>query len=303
MELHQVVDIFFEGRLKVHGELHLETLGTIQWLSRIGLEEKRFDEAETWSKRALEGYQKLQGEKSTEIYNTKYWMGRLRYDEGRYDDAECILKEALTGYRVEKHRNDITATLFWLGKCSSENKRYEDAERIWKEELDERRAGTSKPDKLMARTLLHLSRLYRLLERWEETKKAAEEVLSIQQNLPKPDTADISEATELIKLVDSTTVCGPRVDGEETSGQVPVPVTPVPLVETESDDQRMEASPIQAESEGHDPDGEALPDPGGDPRASSEFLMMPTPLSPPRPRSPFDLRSQFGTQPNSWSMF
>jgi tetratricopeptide (TPR) repeat protein len=210
------------------------------------------------------------------------------------------LKEALTGYRVEKRLNDITATLFWLGKCSWESKRYEDAERLWKEELDERRAGTSKPDKLMARTLLHLSRLYRVLERYEETKKAAEEALAIQQDALKPDTADISEATELIKLVDSSTISGPPVDAKEASVTT---ATSMPVVEIESGDRRMEMPSIQAESESQVTDGEALPDPGGDPRASSEFLMMATHLAPPRPRSPFDLRSQFGARPNSWSMF
>lgn len=238
-----------------------------------------------WSKRALDGYQKLQSENSTEILNTKYWWAHIYYGQGSYAEAVRLWNEALAGYKEGKRRSDILATLFWLGKAAFAQIQYDEAERLWKEELDERRVDSSKPDKLIGRVLSHLARLYHQQDRREEAQKAAQEALSIQQEVLKSDDPDLLETIELVKLIEpeesQPTVIHP---------QIPIEVEPAVSGAADSDWETIEE--------------DAAPDPGGGPSASSELLSQASSsFPPPRPRSPFHMRSQFGSRPNSWSMF
>ncbi|KAJ5186047.1 Tetratricopeptide-like helical [Penicillium cf. griseofulvum] len=130
-----------QGREKVLGNEHQETLRSAHWLGLSLCRQKWYKEAEIMSRRALEGREKVLGHNHEETLRTAQWLGHSLYHRGQYKEAEEIFRQTLQG-RKEVLGEASTHTLYsthYLGLSLFRQKRYNEAEDMFRQALHGRR--------------------------------------------------------------------------------------------------------------------------------------------------------------------
>jgi tetratricopeptide (TPR) repeat protein len=84
-----------EGRRRVLGEHHLDTLVSLNNMGLLYLEQHRYSEAETLFNELLEERRRALGPDHPDTIGVWYSLGRLRLEQQQYAEAEAPLREAL----------------------------------------------------------------------------------------------------------------------------------------------------------------------------------------------------------------
>ncbi|KAJ5827818.1 Tetratricopeptide-like helical [Penicillium robsamsonii] len=129
-----------QGREKVLGEDHEETLRSAHWLGLSLFRQKRYNEAVRMSRRALRGRKNVLGHNHEETLRSAHWLGHSLYNNGQYKEAETMFRQTLQG-REQVLGHDSKETLYsahYLGLSLHRQKKYNEAKTVFRQALQGR---------------------------------------------------------------------------------------------------------------------------------------------------------------------
>ncbi len=89
-----LLEAALDGRTRLLGRDHPDTIESLAALAQLGWRESRFDEAVGLTHELLELRRRVYGEQSSEVAVTLDFLGRLLTDAGRYEEADAALRKA-----------------------------------------------------------------------------------------------------------------------------------------------------------------------------------------------------------------
>ncbi|KAL8865632.1 MAG: hypothetical protein Q9198_009229 [Flavoplaca austrocitrina] len=88
-----------DGREKVLGKEHPDTLTSVDNLASVLRYQGKYEEAEPMNRRALDGYEKVLGKEHPSTLTSVYCLAYLLHQQQRYQMARPLYERALVGYR------------------------------------------------------------------------------------------------------------------------------------------------------------------------------------------------------------
>ncbi|KAI4221404.1 MAG: hypothetical protein L6R40_008636 [Gallowayella cf. fulva] len=88
-----------DGREKVLGKEHPDTLTSVSNLALVLRDQGKYDEAEQMNRRALDGSEKVLGKEHPDTLTSVYCLAYLLHQQQRYQMARPLYERALVGYR------------------------------------------------------------------------------------------------------------------------------------------------------------------------------------------------------------
>jgi tetratricopeptide (TPR) repeat protein len=154
----------FEGRIKVLGKEHPDTLMSMNDLASLLESQGKYDEAEPIYRQTLQLSEKVLGKEHPGTLTSINNLAFLLESQGKYDEAEPIYRQTLqlTQKVLGKEHPDTLISMNNLASLLVSQGKYDEAEPIYRQtlELSEKVLGKEHPD-----TLISMNNLAFLLER------------------------------------------------------------------------------------------------------------------------------------------
>jgi tetratricopeptide (TPR) repeat protein len=147
--------------LRVAGEDHPETLGTLHRLAWLRSRQGRFDEAERLYRRSLAGRRRIYGDDHRWTLLTKNALAGMYRDQRRYPEAEPLYREILESRKrvLGDDHVDTLQCMRDLATVCSGQERHDEAAALLQELLRIQREAPSRTDSSITTTLYGLARL------------------------------------------------------------------------------------------------------------------------------------------------
>ena len=141
-----------DGREKVLGNEHPDTLISVSNLALVLQHQGKYDEAEQVNRRALDGREKVLGKEHPDTLTSVSNLVLVLRDQGKYDEAEQINRRALDGREkvLGKEHPDTLTSVSNLASVLQHQGKYDEAEQVNRRALDgrEKVLGKEHPDTL-----------------------------------------------------------------------------------------------------------------------------------------------------------
>jgi tetratricopeptide (TPR) repeat protein len=127
-----------EGREKVLGYEHRDTLTSVNNLGNVLSSQGKYEEAEVMYRRALEGYEEVLGREHPHTLTSVSNLGNVLFSQGKYEEAEAMHRRALeTREKVLGYEHPDTLTsVNNLGLVLSSLGKYGEAEVVYRRALE-----------------------------------------------------------------------------------------------------------------------------------------------------------------------
>jgi tetratricopeptide (TPR) repeat protein len=188
----KVVRMSVEGREKVLGPEHPDTLASVNNLGSVLERQGKYEEAEAIHRRALEGREKVLGPEHPDTLSSVDNLGLILSRQGKYEEAEAIHRWALEGREkvLGPEHPDTLISIDNLGWVLERQGKYEEAEAMhWRAlEAKEKVLGPEHPD-----TLTSVDNLGSVLERqgkYEEAEAMHRRALEAKEKVLGPEHPD-----------------------------------------------------------------------------------------------------------------
>ncbi|OOQ87150.1 hypothetical protein PEBR_18436 [Penicillium brasilianum] len=172
----------FEGREKVLGKHHRDTLDSVHWLGVCLCSLNRYKEAETMFRQALQGREKVLGKDDKDTLDSAQWLGVYLFSQNWYKEAESMFRQAVQGQ--EKvwgyHHENALDSVHWLGVCLHSQNRYKEAEHMFRQALRGREKVFGYDQKNTLNPSQWLSQIAYNQRRYEEAETLFQQALLVR---------------------------------------------------------------------------------------------------------------------------
>ncbi|KAJ5692033.1 Tetratricopeptide-like helical [Penicillium macrosclerotiorum] len=129
-----------EGREKVLGLDHKDTLFSIYWLGRCLYQQGQYEEAEPLFRQALEGREKVLGLDHKDTLSSIHDFGLCLFEQDKNEEAESLFRRALEGREkvLGLDHKDTLFSIYCLGCCLYQQGQYKEAESLFRRALEGR---------------------------------------------------------------------------------------------------------------------------------------------------------------------
>jgi tetratricopeptide (TPR) repeat protein len=127
-----------DGRRKLQGLIHPDTLCALFWLARVYFEQAKYADAQTLWEEELEGRRQCHESPRSDTLTAMYWLARTHFEQANYEEAQTLWEEELEGLR-QLHgslHSDTLAAMFWLARGYFEQGKYQEAQTLWEKALE-----------------------------------------------------------------------------------------------------------------------------------------------------------------------
>ncbi|KAJ5899943.1 hypothetical protein N7495_004687 [Penicillium taxi] len=116
----------YQGRKKILGASHENTLQSLHWLGHALLEQEKYSAAEAELRQAYQGQKETLGASHGNTLQSLHWLGCALFEQKKYSAAEEELRQAYQGRKKTlgaSHENTLQS-LHWLGRALLKQKKW-----------------------------------------------------------------------------------------------------------------------------------------------------------------------------------
>ncbi|MEY2409137.1 MAG: eukaryotic-like serine/threonine-protein kinase [Verrucomicrobiota bacterium] len=174
---------------RLYGSEHAMTLGTMDRLARVYLEQGKAADAESLDLKVLEIRKRVFGEEHVSTLVTMHDLGWVYSNEGKFEKAEALYRQVLAVDKRNKAPEDpsVLSTMNNLASACRDLGKLDEAETLLRQvvEIRIREYGTNAPDTL--NSMHNLANVYQARHQYKEAEELYRQTVELKLKVFKPD--------------------------------------------------------------------------------------------------------------------